>query len=100
MSRQDLFPPIAPYETGRLERDAPHSLYWELCGNPEGQFRRLNADQPDLAAVGEYQGIAVDDFDHPHAFHWDQVEGLRPGGGRGPEQNQNRKMKISRSHGI
>ena len=37
MSPQDLFPPIEPTESGRLERDAPHSLYWELCGNPGGQ---------------------------------------------------------------
>ncbi|HSR73155.1 MAG TPA: prolyl aminopeptidase [Kiloniellales bacterium] len=33
----DLFPPITPYETGRLERDPPHVLYWELCGRPDGQ---------------------------------------------------------------
>ncbi len=37
MSSQDLFPPIEPFESGRLEREAPHSLYWELCGNPTGQ---------------------------------------------------------------
>jgi len=34
---QDLYPPIEPYETGRLRRDPPHELYYELCGNPAGQ---------------------------------------------------------------
>lgn len=31
-----LFPPIEPYETGRLHVDGGHSLYWEQCGNPHG----------------------------------------------------------------
>jgi len=34
---QDLYPPIEPYETGRLRRDPPHELYYELCGHPAGQ---------------------------------------------------------------
>jgi len=34
---QDLYPPIEPYETGRLRRDPPHDLYYELCGDPLGQ---------------------------------------------------------------
>ena len=32
-----LYPAIEPYETGRLQVDARHSLYWEQCGNPEGK---------------------------------------------------------------
>lgn len=31
-----LFPPIEPFQTGRLSVSALHSLYWEQCGNPEG----------------------------------------------------------------
>ncbi len=31
-----LFPPIAPYRSGRLPVDALHILYWEECGNPQG----------------------------------------------------------------
>lgn len=31
-----LYPPIEPYESGRLEVDAGHSLYWESCGSPRG----------------------------------------------------------------
>ena len=32
-----LFPAIAPYRNGTLPVDALHTLYWEECGNPEGQ---------------------------------------------------------------
>lgn len=33
----DLFPPIEPYRTGRLEVSKLHTLYFEECGNPEGK---------------------------------------------------------------
>jgi proline iminopeptidase len=36
-SPADLFPSIEPYASGRLVRDAPHNLYWEQSGNPNGQ---------------------------------------------------------------
>ena len=36
MSRKDLFPEIEPYARGRLAVEAPHELYWEQSGNPEG----------------------------------------------------------------
>jgi len=31
-----LFPPIEAYATGRLKVEAPHELYWEEAGNPDG----------------------------------------------------------------
>ena len=31
-----LFPPIEPYESGYVNVDNIHSLYWEQCGNPDG----------------------------------------------------------------
>ena len=31
-----LYPPLAPYRTGRLAVDAVHTLYWEECGSPKG----------------------------------------------------------------
>ncbi len=31
-----LYPPIEPYETGRLPVSDVHTLYYEQCGNPEG----------------------------------------------------------------
>ena len=36
MAREQLFPPIEPYDSGRLAVDTLHSLYWEVSGNPEG----------------------------------------------------------------
>ncbi|MCW9032898.1 MAG: prolyl aminopeptidase [Alphaproteobacteria bacterium] len=35
-SQQDLYPPIEPYDCGRLDVDDVHSLYWETSGNPKG----------------------------------------------------------------
>ncbi len=35
-SRSDLYPEIEAYATGRLSVGAPHVLYWEQSGNPEG----------------------------------------------------------------
>ncbi len=36
MPRGDLFPPIEPYQSGRLAVDATHTIYWEESGNPRG----------------------------------------------------------------
>ena len=36
-TRHTLYPPIEPYQTGMLEVGDGHSLYWELCGNPDGK---------------------------------------------------------------
>ncbi len=36
MNRKDLFPEIEPYAQGYLAVDAPHELYWEESGNPDG----------------------------------------------------------------
>jgi proline iminopeptidase len=36
MANEYLYPPIEPFETGSLEVGEPHRLYWEQCGNPEG----------------------------------------------------------------
>lgn len=30
------YPPIEPYDRGHLETGDGHTLYWELCGNPDG----------------------------------------------------------------
>ena len=32
--RRTLYPPIEPYESGRLDLGDGHSLYWERCGTP------------------------------------------------------------------
>ncbi|HYL33741.1 MAG TPA: prolyl aminopeptidase [Stellaceae bacterium] len=36
MGRQDLFPPIEPYQSGMLPLDGHHTMYWEQSGNPAG----------------------------------------------------------------
>lgn len=35
--RRTLFPPIEPYKTGHIDVGDGHTLYWELCGNPDGK---------------------------------------------------------------
>jgi proline iminopeptidase len=35
--RRTLYPPIQPYDSGHLGVGDGHSLYWELCGNPDGK---------------------------------------------------------------
>lgn len=35
-SMRSFYPPIEPHHTGFLDVDAEHSLYWEECGNPDG----------------------------------------------------------------
>lgn len=34
--KDDLYPEIEPYETGYLNLDGLHQMYWEESGNPEG----------------------------------------------------------------
>lgn len=36
MANEFFFPPIEPFTSGRMPVSAPHQLYWEQCGNPEG----------------------------------------------------------------
>jgi proline iminopeptidase len=35
--RRTLYPAIEPYQFGHLDVGDGHSLYWELCGNPDGK---------------------------------------------------------------
>ncbi|WP_299400338.1 prolyl aminopeptidase [Pelagibius sp.] len=37
MLAQDMFSLIEPYQTGRLQLDETHSMYWEVSGNPNGR---------------------------------------------------------------
>lgn len=32
-----MYPPIEPYQTGKLDTGDGHQVYWELCGNPQGK---------------------------------------------------------------
>lgn len=35
--RRDLYPPIEPYDTGRIKVSDLHEIYYEQCGNPNGK---------------------------------------------------------------
>ena len=37
MANEHFYPLIQPFETGTLNVDDPHVLYWEQCGNPDGE---------------------------------------------------------------
>ena len=66
----DLFPPIEPYGTGRLERDAPHVLYWEQCGTPDGQPVVFLHGGPGAGATAEHRRFF--DPDHYRIVVFDQ----------------------------
>ncbi|MCA1618348.1 MAG: prolyl aminopeptidase [Acidobacteria bacterium] len=34
---RELYPPIEPFGTGRLQVSPAHNIYYEQCGNPQGQ---------------------------------------------------------------
>ena len=34
--REELYPPIEPFRSGRLVLDGIHTMYWEQSGNPHG----------------------------------------------------------------
>jgi proline iminopeptidase len=36
MANDSFYPPIDPYQTGQMDVETPHSIYWEQCGNPDG----------------------------------------------------------------
>lgn len=35
--RRDLYPEIEPFDSGMMETEGPHRIYYEQCGNPEGR---------------------------------------------------------------
>lgn len=37
MANEYFYPAIEPYATGTMKVDDPHVLYWEQCGNPDGE---------------------------------------------------------------
>jgi proline iminopeptidase len=37
MANEHFYPPIEPYESGMMSVDEPHQLFWEQCGNPDGE---------------------------------------------------------------
>jgi proline iminopeptidase len=37
MTHRALYAPIEPFKSGTLDTGDGHQIYWELCGNPQGQ---------------------------------------------------------------
>lgn len=36
-SPAQMYPPVAPYDSGFIQVDGGHRIYWEACGNPSGR---------------------------------------------------------------
>ena len=62
MTDHDLFPPLEPLESGRLELESPHDMYWELCGEPAGQPVVFLHGGPGAGAAPEHRRF----FDPEH----------------------------------
>jgi proline iminopeptidase len=75
MPRGDLFPDIAPYETGLLLLSGGHVMYWEQVGNPRGQPALFLHGGPGAGA-----GAIHRRFFDPH--HWRIVIFDQRGAGR------------------
>jgi len=50
-----LYPPIEPYDTGRLKVSAIHEIYYEQCGNPKGKPVVFLHGGPGGGLVPEYR---------------------------------------------
>ena len=75
MPRGDLFPDIAPYETGFLPLSGGHVMYWEQVGNPRGQPVLFLHGGPGAGA-----GAVHRRFFDPH--HWRVIIFDQRGAGR------------------
>jgi proline iminopeptidase len=52
---RELYPPIEPFATGRLQVSPIHNLYFEECGNPQGQPVVFLHGGPGGGIVPEYR---------------------------------------------
>ena len=52
---RELYPPIEPYDSGRLQVSPVHNLHYELCGNPEGVPVVFLHGGPGGGIVSEYR---------------------------------------------
>ena len=75
MPRGDLFPDIAPFETGLLPLSSGHVMYWEQVGNPHGQPVLFLHGGPGAGA-----GAVHRRFFDPH--HWRVIIFDQRGAGR------------------
>jgi len=52
-----LYPPIEPYEHGRLQVGDGHDLYWETCGNPRGRPALFLHGGPGGGCTGDHRRL-------------------------------------------
>jgi proline iminopeptidase len=52
---RELYPPVEPYDSGRLQVSPIHNIYYEQCGNPEGQPVVFLHGGPGGGIVPEYR---------------------------------------------
>ena len=52
---RELYPPIEPYDTGRLQVSPVHNVYYEQCGNPEGAPAVFLHGGPGGGIVSDYR---------------------------------------------
>ncbi len=52
---KSLYPPIEPFDRGRLKVSSIHEIYYEQCGNPEGQPAVFLHGGPGGGLVPEYR---------------------------------------------
>ena len=52
-----LYPPIEPYEHGRLQVGDGHDLYWEACGNPRGRPALFLHGGPGGGCTGDHRRL-------------------------------------------
>jgi len=62
-SLRTLYPPIEPYDTGRLKVSDLHEIYYEQCGNPKGKPVVFLHGGPGGGLVPEYR-----QFHDPNAY--------------------------------
>ncbi len=54
-SMKTLYPPIEPFDSGRLRVSPLHELYYEQCGNPSGQPAIFLHGGPGAGLIPEYR---------------------------------------------
>jgi proline iminopeptidase len=52
---RELYPPVEPYDTGRLQVSPVHNVYYEQCGNPAGQPAVFLHGGPGGGIVADYR---------------------------------------------
>src|SRR5882672_8542218 len=57
-----LYDPIGPYDTGRLRVSDLHELYYEQCGNPDGQPVVFLHGGPGAGLIADYRRFFDPDF--------------------------------------